>query len=598
MSFLGEIKRRKVFQVAAVYLVVAWLIMQVVDVVAEPLNLPGLFATMVIVLLAIGLPIALIFAWVFDVTPEGLVRDTGQSLPKGRRIDYVLFGVLIVAVGWILYRVEFDQPESVSDTAPYTETAAEKVTAETSSAIIPNSIAVLPFENLSLDPEDAFFAAGIHESTLNQLAKIHDLAVMSRSSVMQYTENRPPIREIARELSVETVMEGSVRYAQGRVLIAAQLIDGRTDTHLWSEEFNRELTDVFAVQAEVAKQIANALQVELLPEDRARIERRATNSAEAYEHYLYALSLPFFLLFPEYWTPYSESLEQAIAADPNFAEAYSALSYGYYMRGDRDQAVEYAKQAIQLDPKAGRAHWIIGMTAAQYFSRREEARERWMRSIEYSTNDPFSLLESGRMLAEDSGHYTEAIRLAKRAVLMDQRDALLRNLYGLTMIRAGELAEAEASLREGIKLDPGNYLQYLNLATVAYLQRDHDLAKETLKRAREIASSGASFRVGYMAYLYGLLGEPQQAEELLARQLQLRTGAERENWRPLGWAVLGTRDKQRALSEWTMTINGYVEDSQPVSIGRITRFRDNWLDDPMLEEPEFVELRRRVGYEG
>jgi len=114
----------------------------------------------------------------------------------------------------------------------------------------------------------------------------------------------------------------------------------------------------------------------------------------------------------------------------------------------------------------------------------------------------------------------------------------------------------------------------------------------------QIASSGASFRVGYVAYLYGLLGEPEHAEVLLAQQLELRNSTNRENWRPLGWAVLGTRDKQRALQEWTMTINGYVEDNQPVSIGRITRFRDNWLNDPILEEPEFLELRRRLGFQG
>ncbi len=300
MSFLGEIKRRKVFQVAAVYLVVSWLIMQVVDVVNEPLNLPDWFDTAVIVALAIGLPIALILAWAFDVTPDGVVKDQGKDAAVqsgGRRIEIVLFGLLIVAVAWLYYR-DIHPAETVPD-------------------VLPNSIAVLPFDNLSLDPEDAFFAAGIHDSTLNQLAKISDLVVIARTSVMQYEKNPPPIPEIAKVLNVEMVMEGSVRYASGRVLITAQLIDGRTGAHLWSDEFNRDLADVFAVQAEVAEHIATAMQVQLLPDERVRIENRPTESTEAYQHYLHALSLPAPFIFPQYMSAQRESLERAIAADPD-----------------------------------------------------------------------------------------------------------------------------------------------------------------------------------------------------------------------------------------------------------------------------------------
>ncbi len=266
MSFLGEIKRRKVFQVAAVYLVVSWLIMQVVDVVNEPLTLPDWFDTAVIVALAIGLPIALILAWAFDVTPDGVVKDQGghEAVHSGgKRIEYVLIGLVVIALTWVIYRVEFD---------------SGGVAGVQREGVLRNSIAVLPFENLSLDPEDAFFAAGIHESTLKQLAKISDLVVIARTSVMQYEEDPPPIPEIAKALNVGTVMEGSVRYASGRVLITAQLIDGQTGAHLWSDEFNRELTDVFAVQAEVAGHIATAMQVQLLPDELARIENRPTDS--------------------------------------------------------------------------------------------------------------------------------------------------------------------------------------------------------------------------------------------------------------------------------------------------------------------------------
>ena len=299
MSFLGEIKRRKVFQVAAVYAVVAWLLIQIVATVEDPLNLPDWVDTLVIVLLAVGFPIALIMSWTFNLTAEGLVREQGDTASRqgaSRKIEYVLIGLLAAAMVWVIYRVEI----SPSDTLTFG-----------GNDFPPNSIAVLPFENLSPDPDNAYFAAGIHESTLNQLAKIRDLTVMSRTSVMQYEQDPPPIPEIAGALNVETVLEGSVRYANGRVLITAQLIDGSTGRHLWSDEFNRELADIFAVQAEVARRIAAALEVQLLPDEQARIETRATESIEAYQHYLHAMSLPNFLIFPEYGPAFIESIKRA-----------------------------------------------------------------------------------------------------------------------------------------------------------------------------------------------------------------------------------------------------------------------------------------------
>ncbi|MDH3673562.1 MAG: adenylyl cyclase, partial [Gammaproteobacteria bacterium] len=274
MSFLGEIKHRKIFQVAAVYVVVAWLIVQIIVAVEAPLHLPDWVDTLVIVLLAVGFPITLIVSWGFNLTPEGIVREGAEARDSGpgMKIEYVLLGVVVIALIWLVYRVEFDRPQQVTQVPAMSEQVIEEAGGESPTDVLPNSIAVLPFENLSPDPDNAYFAAGIHESTLNQLGKIRDLAVIARTSVMQYKQDPLPIPEIAKALNVETVMEGSVRYADGRVLITAQLIDGRTGRHLWSDEFNRELADLFAVQAEVAQRIATALQVQLLPEEQARIE--------------------------------------------------------------------------------------------------------------------------------------------------------------------------------------------------------------------------------------------------------------------------------------------------------------------------------------
>ncbi len=196
MAFLGEIKRRKVFQVAAVYLVVAWLIMQIVDVVSGPLLLPDLFARIVIVVLAIGFPITVLISWAFDLTPEGVVKDQGTSQKRGRRIEYALIGLLILATGWVLYRVELTAPD------PSVETVADVIQRD----VLPNSVAVIPFENISPDPDDAYFAIGIHEKILNQLAKLSALNIITRTSVLQYADTEKPILEIAAEMNVETVL--------------------------------------------------------------------------------------------------------------------------------------------------------------------------------------------------------------------------------------------------------------------------------------------------------------------------------------------------------------------------------------------------------
>jgi TolB-like protein/Tfp pilus assembly protein PilF len=591
MSFLAEIKRRKVFQVAAVYLVVSWLIMQVVDVVNEPLTLPDWFDTAVIVALAIGLPIALILAWAFDVTPDGVVKDLGGDETVhsgGKRIEYVLIGLLAVAMVWVLYRVE------ISPSEQSVELAAD----ETERGVLSNSIAVLPFENLSPDPDNAYFAAGIHESTLNQLAKIRDLIVIARTSVMQYEKDPPPVPEIAKALKVEWVLEGSVRYAGGRVLITAQLIDGRTGGHRWSDEFNRDLADVFAVQAEVAKQIASAMQVQLLPDELARIENRPTDSKEAYQHYLHALSFPDTFIFPQYTSAKRESLDQAIAADPNFAKAYMELALDYYTNRERNIAVEYAQKAIELDPTLGRAYLVLGNIFNQFYGRQEEAHAAIARAVELSPNDPLVLALYGRRMAEQSGEYAEAIRSAERAIAIDPNGADGHAELGFIYLRTGDLAQAARYLREAIRLNPGNYLNYLDLGTVEYLNGNLSAARENLEQGVQLMASGQTQRVGYLGYLYGLLGEPDKAANLLARLEELNTDRQRDNQLPLGWAVLGTGDKERALRQWTITVNGYLEENRRVSPGRISRFRDNWLNDPMLEQPEFLELRRRLGFEG
>jgi len=340
------------------------------------------------------------------------------------------------------------------------------------------------------------------------------------------------------------------------------------------------------------------MQVELLPDEQARIENQPTDSAEAYQHYLYALSLPDVNIYPQFLPAFIESLDRAIAVDPDFAEAYSELAGGYYSMRKRDTALKYAQKAIELDPTIGRAYSLLGAIYEQFYVRQEDARAAYNRAVELNPNDPWILFSHGRRLAERTGDYAQAIRSGKRAIAIDPNVAWVHGALGFIYLRAGDLAEATRYLKEGIRVDPGDYSAYLNLATVEFLKGNLSAAREILDRALQIMVSGATYRVGYLAYLYGLLGDSDQATKLLARFEELNSARQRDVQLPLGWAILGTGDTERALRDWTITVNGYIDENRRVSPGRISRFRDNWLNDPILEQAEFLELRRRLGFNG
>ncbi|HEY5622623.1 MAG TPA: adenylyl cyclase, partial [Gammaproteobacteria bacterium] len=256
MSFLGEVKRRKVFQVAAVYLVASWLIIQIVDVVAEPLLLPAWFPRVVIVLLAVGFPIAVILSWAYDLTSGGVERtgpktrgESGQpeTMPAttGLAVNLTVIGVLATLVMLVgLYVLWRNEPATMAGADTGSQSPA---LVDNASGVLPNSVAVLLCDNLSPDPDDAFFAAGIHEEILNQLFKLRSLNVIARTSVLPYADSRPPIPQIAEELNVETVMECSVRSAGDAIVVTAQLINPETNTQMWSQTYPGDLSDLSTV---------------------------------------------------------------------------------------------------------------------------------------------------------------------------------------------------------------------------------------------------------------------------------------------------------------------------------------------------------------
>ena len=364
MSFWGELKRRDVFKVAIAYLVASWLIVQVVGVLTDPLGLPDVLDTIVVVLLAIGFPFALIIAWVYEVTPEGIRVTSGSkasqdgSSPYGRRLTYVIIGLLIISFSFFALN-DFFSDSSSREFGPGSR------------------LAVLPCDDLSPDPTDSFFAVGIHEELLNRLAALSALEVISRTSVQQYSARRPPIPQIATQLDADAILECSARYAGDRVLLTAQLIDGASDTHLWSDSYPADMSDLqslFEVQAELAMDVANALHVTFLDNERDAIERVSTSSREAYELYLAALEVASEIT-ADTMSRSLELVDAAIELDPDFALAWSLKSSSHSnlvqvvsvdrITSELEAAEQAALRAIELDEQLGVAYAQLGYSLSQ-----------------------------------------------------------------------------------------------------------------------------------------------------------------------------------------------------------------------------------------
>jgi TolB-like protein len=366
-SMWEELKRRHVVKVGLAYVAVGWLLIEIASTLllifkAPPWVLPTLTS-----LIILGFPLALVLSWIFDLTPRGLERTRSDVQSDGasegitnvseRTLGLAIIGGLVLVLGIIVVDtyVLVDTPDDVSNTRD----------------VLPNSVAVLQFENLSGDSDDAHFSAGLHEAILSKLAKLRDLSVISRTSVLRYAGSDLSIPEIARELNVGTVMEGSVQYANDRVRIFVNLIDAATDEHLWSETYDREFSDIFAIESDIATNVTRALQVELVLAEQEDVKRAPTPSSEAYRLYLSATQQGH-----QSDEVRLELLGRAIEAAPDFALPYVERASIYIQQQrtpgttaslqDRRAepealAIEDLDKALVIDPTLGWAYAWLGM---------------------------------------------------------------------------------------------------------------------------------------------------------------------------------------------------------------------------------------------
>ncbi|MEY2501304.1 MAG: hypothetical protein QOI07_1638 [Verrucomicrobiota bacterium] len=438
-GFFDEIKRRKVYRVAVAYAVVAGGAIQLASAVFPAWDLPSWALRLVIILLLIGFPISLILAWALEVTPEGIrATPTAPMAPRRRRNV-----VALVAIGII-----------VSGAAGFF------LLPRASARKIDKSIAVLPFENFSDDKENAYFADGIQDDILTNLSKIGDLKVISRTSVMPYRGKEKNVREIGKALGVSAILEGSVRKAGNRVRVNVQLINAANDEHIWSEVYDRDLTDVFAIQTDLAKKIAQELRAKLSPTEKEQMTRKPTENGEAYLAFLQAHIFQREVEeFPK--LKQAEQLyERALQLDPSFALAcasYSRLQSWIYHTYEptperKEKARALAERALQLQPDLPEAHLALGF--AFYYGERDYAR---------------ALAEFG---------------LAQNGL---PNDAEVYLAIGAIQRRQGRWEESNANLEKAVSLSPNETWPLQNLVLNYQMQRNWEAANKTIDRALKLA---------------------------------------------------------------------------------------------------------------
>ena len=435
VNFFSELKRRNVLRMAGLYLVGAWLVVQVAGTVLPMFGAPEWLPRTIVVLLAIGFVPAVIFSWVFELTPQGLKREDDvapeQSITPqtGRRMDRMIIVVLVLALGYFAFDKFVLTPRREA------ALVSSAVPNESKFVINAKSIAVLPFENLSRDPENAFFTNGVQDEILSHLSKVADLRVISRTSVMQYKAGaQRNLREIAQQLGVAHVVEGSVQRAANKVRVIAQLIDARNDVHLWAQTYDRDLADVFAIQSDIAKGIADQLQAKLSPAEKSAIEQRPTTDVAAFELYSRAkdliLNVGFSAIFAQNLRQGVELLNQALARDPSFFAAQCQLAFahdtlyalGYDHTPDRlALAAAAVEAAFRLRPDAGEAH----LARAQHLYRGYLDYDRALAELEIARrtlpNDP-RIFEFTGYIARRRGQHEEGLRNLQRAVELDPRN--------------------------------------------------------------------------------------------------------------------------------------------------------------------------------
>ncbi len=584
-NFFAELKRRNVYKVAVAYAIIAWLLVQIATQVFPFFEIPNWAVRLVVLVLIAGFPVALVFSWAFEITPEGIVRETdvesGKSITHhtGKKIVAITIVLAIIAAGLLAFRLF--GPKLVGPR--HSEVAA---------AIPEKSIAVLPFDSLSEDKNNAYFAEGVQDEILTRLAKVADLKVISRTSTQHLKSAPDDLPQIAKQLGVAHVLEGSVQKANDQIRVNVQLINALTDTHLWAETFDRKLTDIFAVESEIAKTIADTLQAKLSGSEQHAIAARPTENTEAHQLYLKGR---FF------WNKRTandlkksiEYFEQAIAADPNYALAYAGIADAYvwlpgYTAGTpRDcypKAKAAATKALQLDDTLAEAHTTLALAIWLYDFDASQAIKEFQRAIELNPNYAIAHQQYGNNTLSALGRFDDAIVEGKRAVELDPLSLVINTDMGSDYYYARRYDEAIAQLHKTLEMDPGFYIAHLVLGQVLDAKGARDAAIVECEKARALNDDPSV--LGVLARSHGLSGNKMEAEKILDHLKKLSKERYVSAY-SFALAYLGLGDKEEAL-RW---LEQSYQDRAGSDVGFI---RVDPLLDPVRDDPRFEALAEKI----
>ncbi|UCC14295.1 MAG: tetratricopeptide repeat protein [Gammaproteobacteria bacterium] len=593
-SFFEELKRRNVVKVAVLYLIASWLLLQVTDVLSSLLPVPEWAGSFVFMLLVLGFFPALIFSWVYEMTPEGLKKekdiDRSQSITPetGHKINVLIIVLLVLAIGGLVVDRLVPETERVAET-PVVEEAQEADEVDPAQLVAAKfapppdrSIAVLPFVNMSSDQEQEYFSDGLSEELLNLLAKVPELQVAARTSSFSLKGKDLQISEVGEVLKVAHVLEGSVRKSGNQVRITAQLIHADDGYHMWSETYDRRLDDVFAIQDEIAAAVVSQLKVTLLGE----APKVDETDPEAYALFLQARHLAHQFT--------SESIDQAIvlykqalSIAPDYAAAWAGLSNTYIDQASISEASndsiqlarETADKALAADPEHASAHAALGRVARTYHNDLTAAAQFYARALELAPTD-LDILRNASDLAQSLGRLDEAIGLGQYVVARDPVDANSHYRLGLSYLWAGRSDAAITPFHTALKLSPERFAAQYAIGQVFLHQGDPEQALAAFQQE----DTDEEYRVKGMAMALHDLGRREEYEAKFS-ELRERWGGRWPSEIAQVYAWTGDAD---AAFEWLDKSIAQNED------GLVQQFLQLFYV-PIHEDPRWLAFREKTG---
>jgi len=578
-NFFAELKRRNVYKVAVGYAVVGWLLIQVATQVFPFFEIPNWGVRLIVLLIVVGFPIALVIAWAFELTPGGIKRTEEADLvypgrSRGRAWIYVVISAGLLSAG-LFFLGRYTAPN---------ENKIGNVPAK--------SIAVLPFENLSRDPDNAYFAEGIQDEILTRLAKVADLKVISHTSTQRYKSSPDNLPQIAKELGVANILEGSVQKSQDQVRVNVQLINAATDAHLWADSFDRKLIDIFAVESEIAAKVADILKAKLTGAEQHAISMQPTRNTEAYQLYLKGRYFWNKRTGPDLQKAI-DYFKQAIEKDPGYALAYVGLGDSYILlsgfgaappQDSFPLAEAAAKKALEIDDNLAEAHTTLGFILCVHHLNFADSIREFERAIALNPNyaTAHHWFGDGPLLAV--GQFDRAIAEGKRAVELDPLSVIITADLGADYLVARRYNEAIEQFHKAIDLDPRFYYAHWNLAQALEMKGDLRGALTEYKKAVELDDD--PFVLALLGQAYAKVGQRDEALKILAQLPQIAAHRYVPSYSfALLHMTLGDKDK---AIEW-------LERSYHDGAGLdIIFLKVDPMLDPLQKEPRFQALVQKV----